>query len=359
MFTIEMLPAAYGDCLWIEYGDAAAPSRLLIDGGIGKTAEAIKARAQQAVADYGQCNIELLVISHVDVDHIEGIVKFLGGLPSGVTIDEVWFNGWRHLVPHVRLGGPSGERLTELIETQNLNWNKQMKGEAVAVADGPKPQTVHLPGGMAVTILSPTLTALANLKDKYEAECVKAGLIPGAAAEAGAAPLHPKRLGGVPDVAALAQRPFKEDDAVTNGSSIALLAEYQGQACLFAADAFPSVIAQSITEGLGKKRVQLEAFKVAHHGSRGNTSPELLQAARAKRYLISTNGDKFQHPDEESIARILAGKQGEVELYFNYRSDENKVWGDQSLQTKWKYRARFPKSEADGMRIELAGPGQP
>ena len=34
MFTIEMLPAAHGDCLWIEYGSGQEVRRILIDGGL-------------------------------------------------------------------------------------------------------------------------------------------------------------------------------------------------------------------------------------------------------------------------------------------------------------------------------------
>ncbi len=36
MYTVEMLPAAQGDCLWVEYGpDGKIPARILIDGGTG------------------------------------------------------------------------------------------------------------------------------------------------------------------------------------------------------------------------------------------------------------------------------------------------------------------------------------
>lgn len=33
MFRIEMLPAAHGDALWIEYGAGGTIHRLLVDGG--------------------------------------------------------------------------------------------------------------------------------------------------------------------------------------------------------------------------------------------------------------------------------------------------------------------------------------
>ena len=94
MFAIEMLPADNGDCLWVEYGDPQAPRRILIDGGISGTYNDIIARVGDAG---GACIFELVVISHVDIDHIDGIVKFLENLPPGVEIKEIWFNGWRHL----------------------------------------------------------------------------------------------------------------------------------------------------------------------------------------------------------------------------------------------------------------------
>ena len=39
MFTIELLPAAQGDAIWLEYGPAAQPHRILIDGGPAPTYE--------------------------------------------------------------------------------------------------------------------------------------------------------------------------------------------------------------------------------------------------------------------------------------------------------------------------------
>ena len=45
MFRLEVLPARYGDCLWIEYGDAAAPRRILIDGA-RELLRAIEARVK-------------------------------------------------------------------------------------------------------------------------------------------------------------------------------------------------------------------------------------------------------------------------------------------------------------------------
>ena len=42
MFSIEMLPAQQGDALWIEYGSAAKPHRILVDGGTPPTVEQVR-----------------------------------------------------------------------------------------------------------------------------------------------------------------------------------------------------------------------------------------------------------------------------------------------------------------------------
>ena len=72
------------------------------------------------------------------------------------------------------------------------------------------------------------------------------------------------------------------------------------------------------------------------------------------RWLFSTNGDKFQHPDRETIARVLLSRRGDdTGLYFNYRSKYNEVWDGAGLQREWRYSACYPKSEKGGMSVEL------
>ena len=44
MFRLEMLPAAHGDCLWIEYGSGTTVHRILIDGGPAHTYPALRER---------------------------------------------------------------------------------------------------------------------------------------------------------------------------------------------------------------------------------------------------------------------------------------------------------------------------
>lgn len=355
MLRIEMLPAYHGDSLWIEWGDEREPNRLLIDAGLAGTYNAIVNRAG------GSCCLELFCVSHVDQDHVEGAVKLLANLPRKLCIREVWFNGWDQVSGAARLGAVQGEKLgAAIVKIAKLPWNTSFSEKAVMVADHGKLPTRELAGGLRLTILSPGKEELAILKPVWKKECVKAGLMPGNVEDAmealeGDRKLRPKRLGAAVNIEELAQEAYKPDSSPANGSSIALLAECDGKAILLAADAHSEVLEKGISRLLkerGKKSLTLDAFKASHHGSKFNNSPALIDLLDCSRWLFSTNGDKFQHPDRETIARILASrKHDQTELYFNYRSECNEIWDRMKLQKQWRFKAYYPESDRGGLTV--------
>ncbi len=71
MITIEMLPAAHGDALWIEYGTGRNIRRILIDGGPARSYE-MGLRRRMAMIPEQQRKFELVVVTHIDADHIDG-----------------------------------------------------------------------------------------------------------------------------------------------------------------------------------------------------------------------------------------------------------------------------------------------
>jgi hypothetical protein len=66
-----------------------------------------------------------------------------------------------------------------------------------------------------------------------------------------------------------------------------------------------------------------------------------------RRFLISSNGTYFDHPQPETIARILKSGRG-AELVFNYRSPEALVWNDDDLRGTWDYTTCYPDAATDG-----------
>lgn len=354
MFRIHMLAADHGDCLWVEYGDTHPPKRILIDAGtVGTYPRSLAPKIQATIEAEGSCKFELFVVTHIDADHIGGAIEFLKQAgTTGVSIKEIWFNGYFHLSntsPSI-LGAKQGEMLTPLVQDGPWEWNKRFNELAVMV-----PDTGNLPtftiAGMKITLLSPTFEKLQKLKPKWEKELEKAGLVPGHA-YAIEDVLPNGFLGG--KIEDWANTVFKEDTAEPNGSSIAFIAEYEGKRVLFGADAHPSVLLESLQRApLNADTLPLNAFKLPHHASKNNTSKEMIAAFPAEHYLVSTNGQQFNHPDEEAIARILtAHKEAAKTLHFNCPSAYNAVWQSNSYKSNWNYEANYG-TDSDGLVVNL------
>jgi beta-lactamase superfamily II metal-dependent hydrolase len=358
MFRIEMLPAANGDALLVRYGDAANPSVILIDAGTPGAHDAVRDRLMELKDRAHPLNIELLVITHIDDDHIGGVLALLEKEEVEVRFRDIWFNGYGHLGDEdIQEFGPvQGERLTTLLTDGTRPWNIASASRSLRVRDGESLPTVTLGGGMKVTLLSPDGGKLAKLRQRWEDVVTAEGLIPNAATDSGfdaADNSDIERFGPI-DLDTLAAEAFHEDTAPANGSSIAFLAEYDGRRVLFAADAHPGRLIQSIDTLVGPgNKLALDVCKLSHHGSNHNTSPDLIDRLDCTRYLISTNGARFKHPHRPAMARIIKhGTQGK-ELIFNYRSDYTVIWDDEDLKAEGSYSTTYPPAGSAGIVIDV------
>ena len=358
MFEITMLPANHGDCLWIEYGSEDDPHRVLIDGGPEYAFPHIQERIPA-----GGCHFDLLVITHVDRDHIGGILKLLTHLPDRVTFDDIWFNAYRHLAPVDQLGPTQGEMVSAVIEQRELPWNEALGGpeHAVKVGDDAAPRELPpLAGGMKMTLLSPTSAELKRLEPVWAKEVKKHGIEPGSSEDALAElrqrdRVPPDLLGkeeGPPHPADDAKEPFVSDDSEANGSSIVLLAEYDRKSALLVGDAYPSLVKRSLAH-LAEGRYSADALKLSHHGSKKNTDAELIKGVACPNYLVSTDGAIYGHPHHAGIARTIANADDGATLHFNYRTDWNKWWDDEDYKSTYAYEAAYPPDGKTGLTVGL------
>jgi hypothetical protein len=361
MFQIELLPALHGDSILIQYGLANAPRRILIDGGPIGAYKALAKRLDQM--PFGKRRFELLVVTHIDADHIESPVRLIAERTKDFHFDDVWFNGWRHLDEDKGILGPvAGEFLSALInkEIGTERWNKSKPFEKKTVkATGKSLPKASLADGMELTVLSPTVKTLAKLRKTWEKDIKKHGFHPGDM-EAAIALLKQTRrlipeglLGGSYQEAG---ERFKLDSSAANGSSIAFLAEFEGRKCLLLADAHADIIADSVRRLIppGETRLRVDAVKLAHHGSAANVTPELLGLLDCKRFLVCTNGDVFGHPDESAIDMVLRHSGPDVTLYFNYRSETTRPWDDATRRRHERFHAIYPKTgDGEGLVLEL------
>ncbi len=167
-------------------------------------------------------------------------------------------------------------------------------------------------------------------------------------------------LAGAPStstqVEKLAASPFKADTTPPNGSSIALLAEFEGKSALLVGDAHPPLLVESIGKLLaerGEERLKIDAFKLSHHASKANVSNELIQIVDCPRFLVSTNGSYFHHPDSEAVARAIHHGGNKPLIGFNYRSKDNEIWDNDGLREKYGYETLYPQEGAEGIKLVL------
>jgi hypothetical protein len=188
IFTLELLPARFGDAIWVEYGDPQSPHRILIDGGARSTTCATIVDLMNARIGAADPDFELIVLTHIDGDHIAGLLHLFEDRTVALRPYDVWFNGWDHL-PSDLMGSKQAERLSTAIGKRRLPWNKEFGGKAVRLMGTlaqPNPDVlpeITLPGGMVLTLLSPTYEGLARLRPVWKEELDEAHLTPGSAAE--------------------------------------------------------------------------------------------------------------------------------------------------------------------------------
>lgn len=358
MYKIHLLPAAYGDAVLVEYGKTS-PRYFLIDGGPYYNFEDLAAGIKRVAPKLK--TLELLVITHIDIDHIDGIVTILKRAKLPFKIKDVWFNGYDQVEGiSDTLGVLQGEYISELIEDKDLPHNKSFKGNPVVVKDYKKPPVIKLTGDMNLTLLSPGKIALEKLHAEWKKLVKKYGKDP----DFGQLLEEDKRYDSDDDILGdlsiekLQETKVAGDKAIANGSSIAFIGTYGGKSCLFAADATSDYLLEAIDPILnktGKSRLKLDAWKLAHHGSKKSTLDKLMKKIDCKKLLVSSNGAKFKHPDQATIAKLLKHNGPNLQIYFNYSTEFNERWSDPDLQDEYKFKAYYPKNpDKPGISLKLS-----
>lgn len=358
MFTIEALPARDGDCIWVEWGDPDQPypHRMLIDAGRSgrRPPRALEAKILALPED--QRVFDLVVATHIDVDHVQGLVPLFADPPAGFGARSVWFNGRQHL-PEDVFGHLDGDRLSTGIEqlapeAWNREWTEEPFG-AVAVPSAPDPLPTRTIEGLRITLLSPSLPGLAALAAEWPQVVEEAELQPNAVSED---PPEDDLLGeptrdvGIPLRTLAGNDDDDSDTTASNGSSIAFLAEYDGQTVLLAADAHSDQLEAGLARVDHGAPVPLRVCKVPHHGSRNNVKPAWLRLVDCQTWMISTDSSHHDHPDRRAIARLLARGPNQT-LIFNYDTVANREYGLFSTAQEFGHVAWYPQSKAGGIKV--------
>ncbi|MES9973060.1 hypothetical protein [Candidatus Thiodiazotropha sp. LNASS1] len=312
MLNLRIVQANYGDCFILEYGSDADKRHMLIDGGpVNVYTDDLRSEIEYVSANGGI--LDLVVVSHVDKDHIVGILDLFANLlnqrtngdPELVTVGGLWHNAFSDSIDpdgtiQTRLaaslsaaganimqqagmainGVAEGRRLRIFATQLGISINDVFPNRLICTDDAPDNIVFE---NLTLTIVGPTRANLDALKDEW-VEWLDAN-------ETGVA-------GGDPQIMANADR------SIPNLSSVVFLAEAEGKTILFTGDGR----SDHLMDGLhaanlldSNERLHVDVLKVAHHGSNRNATRTFHRKVTADTYVISANG----HPDNPDLSTLI------------------------------------------------------
>lgn len=324
MLSIKFLEAYNGDCILISFSDNDdIVKNILIDGGTGQTYANRQRRFGNLKREVlnlidNRQSIDLLIITHIDDDHIGGVLKLFEDKNLDKSlIKRVWFNSGKNIAKYFKAGGEFKERDIELkiYNKSDTSVKQGVKLDKFLTDLGCWDNRIIKRGlienfsNSRITVLSPDDNGLKNLHQKWERES------PDLETSSKETDYHisMKELIEGEDI-------FVEDKSIPNGSSIAILFEIEEKRILFLGDAYPNVVAESLRTIMNcsiNKKLEIDLFKISHHASKGNTNSELLELIKCDNYVTSTNSLRHGLPDKITYARIIKANPYSKFL-FNY-----------------------------------------
>lgn len=317
IFTLEALNAKHGDSLLLHYGTTSHPKHILIDGGTkGVYRRQIKPRLQEIAANTGAGDakvvLEHVMLTHIDDDHIMGLLDLLDELKMGdapCVPSNFMFNAFEDAksllasefaTPHIAsvLSSPAslshevlasvgqGRSLREGVRGLGLRTNL---GDGKLLVAGDEPIVIVDDDGIKITLVGPSEARLAQLHAEWKK---KTKNIAPASAESAAF------------LAAYA------DKSVYNLASLILVAETKGASAhtmLLTGDARGDDIIAGLEMGgfLSDGKAHFGILKMPHHGSNRNITKKFLQDITADHYVISADG-RHGNPDGETLEWITS-----------------------------------------------------
>lgn len=354
--TISFLKAFNGDCIHISFNDNdGSPRNILVDGGIGNTYQTAKSKKGKPLEgdlkilimdlrEKGQC-IDLLIVTHVDDDHIGGILRWFDYDGDAVAmVSEVFFNTGGLIAKQldkpenpdlIPMFYPSDEE-TETSIGQGINFAEHIINAGIWFEELIIQGKELIRFNMKFRFLSPDKKKLEKLLKEWKK---KDPDLETAAHENDYSRSLKEHL---------SKDFFEEDNAPANGSSISFILTAKGKHFLFLGDAHPSVLVKGLEHfGYSKeKRIKSSMTKLSHHGSKANTSRELLQMIDSDSYVISTDGNIHQHPNKQFLARLIDEKK-DCRIYFNYEERLDIIFSEQDRKDFPDFQTAYLSNSID------------
>jgi len=349
LFTLEALQAKHGDSLLLHYGKPNAPKLIVIDGGPAGVYKASLrprlAEIKESRSPNGPMTIRMLMVSHLDDDHVNGVLAFLDDLierkdnneelPYDVltlwnnTFDDIVGNDTQELlkalsaaidahnsgnaasldIPMSRSGTALAASVTQGRDVRNnanllaIGKNDPFNGLVATPAKGK--QTITLGDGLKFTVLGPVKERVEKLQEEWNEVLKKKGL---------ATDEHGRSLAAE-----------FVDESVFNLSSIVVLAEAGKKRMLLTGDSRgDDVIKAMKSSGLLKSgKIHVDLLKLPHHGSDRNVATEFFRTITADHYVVSADG-RFGNP-EISTLQMISEARGKDKFTIHLTNREKRL----------------------------------
>ena len=344
------------------------------------------------VTDTLHSHLNYLVVTHIDIDHINGICNMLYQMPE-LKIDYIIYNNL-----FVKEENTQVEPLTEFekeqiekLRTCISQWNPKSEKKVAAkealvlstliqehwadawdknlkLVDGE-----YLSSGELgkIFIVSPTQTAINELNKHLLDEFAKMfyGKYPLEQGKEKGVELfellsllyNQKELlaenkisSSIGTLKAEYGKPDREDSSETNRASIAFVWELNDKKILLLGDATSEVVIEGIKPYKKKnqipsdEKIRFDAIKVPHHGSKTNLSKELLKHIDSENWIFC--GCTSSAPHLHTLANIIYSTQSDAiqkrRLYFNSTYYKNNIYD--------KMKAEVAMLKNEGIEIEVA-----
>lgn len=351
--TFKTFVSGSGDCMVLRLSKGDSIYTIFIDCGV------FTQEIETYVRNTLHSHIDLLIVTHIDNDHISGVSTMLSKIPN-LQVDRIIFNSYNrtnengsiaeieeNLIKRVnalkkslplvvnqeeeQIKANHALLLSECILSKEI-WKVAWEQTYCSV-DSPNISLANGELGELI-ILSPKTQDLKKLEDKYEKEYNKMMYSSQTSKTKKDKILfelllrlcnaNPDNIDSqVPisfgkmskeliDSKAIDEKPTITDE---NRASLALLWKYGNSGILLLGDSDPSTVEAKLST---LRDIKIDVCKISHHGSKHNTTISLIQLVNASHYFI-TGGKNEERPSIETIAKIIKyNKKDSTSLHVNY-----------------------------------------
>lgn len=274
---VSTIRSGKGDCIHLRYiGITGKPCNIIVDCGPTSTSGQFRKLCADIIQSGEQ--IDALLITHYDDDHIGGVLKV-----NDIPIIRLYYNAYDGSELTTNLSAVQNQRLFHTSQASEI-YPSVHKGDIIDI------------DGASLIILAPTEDqlhkAMMELKNAEE------------------------QLASISDWShdfhVLMNQAYPQaDTSVANRASIVFIFQYRKYRMLFCGDA----PADMIRAGLQDQDNSYTMVKLPHHGSARNISDEMLSLLDTENFMICADGSS--HPNKQTIAKLLKHYK-HVTIYSNY-----------------------------------------